>query len=203
MSFTAKAWEIFNRCINDYHQKDNVYAEMNNPYDKENLIEHLLYNKNWIDTVQWHLEDIIRDPEIDPNEAIKIKRWIDKSNQERTDMVEYIDSWFLQKYANVEIQPDAKINTESPAWAIDRFSILALKVYHMREEANREGASDEHRKNCQDKLDVLLEQHKDLSTAIEELIEDIEAGRKYMKVYKQMKMYNDDELNPVLRERKN
>lgn len=203
MSFTAKAWEIFNRCINDYHQKDNVYAEMNNPYDKENLIEHLLYNKNWIDTVQWHLEDIIRDPEIDPNEAIKIKRWIDKSNQERTDMVEYIDSWFLQKYANVEIQPDAKINTESPAWAIDRFSILALKVYHMREEANREDASDEHRKNCQNKLDVLLEQHKDLSTAIEELIEDIEAGRKYMKVYKQMKMYNDDELNPVLRERKN
>src|SRR5690625_2202828 len=113
MSFTAKAWEIFNRCINDCHQKDDVYAEMNNPYDKENLIEHLLYNKNWIDTVQWHLEDIIRDPEIDPNEAIKIKRWIDKSNQERTDMVEYIDSWFLQKYANVEIQPDAKINTES------------------------------------------------------------------------------------------
>lgn len=203
MSFTAKAWEIFNRCINDYHQKDNVYAEMNNPYDKENLIEHLLYNKNWIDTVQWHLEDIIRDPEIDPNEAIKIKRWIDKSNQERTDMVEYIDSWFLQKYADVEIQPDAKINTESPAWAIDRFSILALKVYHMREEANREGASEEHRQNCQNKLDVLLEQHKDLSTAIEELIEDIEAGRKYMKVYKQMKMYNDDELNPVLRERKN
>ena len=203
MSFTAKAWEIFNRCIDDYHEKNDVYAEMNNPYDKENLIEHLLYNKNWIDTVQWHLEDIIRDPEIDPNEAIKIKRWIDKSNQERTDMVEYIDSWFLQKYANVEIQPDAKINTESPAWAIDRFSILALKVYHMREEANREGASDEHRKNCQNKLDVLLEQHKDLSTAIEELIEDIEAGRKYMKVYKQMKMYNDDELNPVLRERKN
>ena len=203
MSFTAKAWEIFNRCIDDYHQKDNVYAEMNNPYDKENLIEHLLYNKNWIDTVQWHLEDIIRDPEIDPNEAIKIKRWIDKSNQERTDMVEYIDSWFLQKYADVEIQPDAKINTESPAWAIDRFSILALKVYHMREEANREGASEEHRQNCQNKLDVLLEQHKDLSTAIEELIEDIEAGRKYMKVYKQMKMYNDDELNPVLRERKN
>lgn len=203
MSFTAKAWEIFNRCINDYHQKDNVYAEMNNPYDKENLIEHLLYNKNWIDTVQWHLEDIIRDPEIDPNKAIKIKRWIDKSNQERTDMVEYIDSWFLQKYADVEIQPNAKINTESPAWAIDRFSILALKVYHMREEANREGASEEHRQNCQNKLDVLLEQHKDLSTAIEELIEDIEAGRKYMKVYKQMKMYNDDELNPVLRERKN
>lgn len=202
MNFTQKAWEIFNRCIDDYHVKNDVYAEMNNPYDKENLIEHLLYNKNWIDTVQWHLEDIIRDPEIDPNEAIKIKRWIDKSNQERTDMVEYIDSWFLQKYADVEIQTDAKINTESPAWAIDRFSILALKVYHMREEANREEASEEHRKNCQTKLDVLLEQHQDLSRAIEELIEDVAAGRKYMKVYKQMKMYNDDELNPVLRERK-
>lgn len=203
MNFTEKAWEIFNRCIDDYHVNNDVYAEINNPYNKENLIEHLLYKKNWIDTVQWHLEDIIRDPEIDPNEAIKIKRWIDRSNQERTDMVEYIDSWFLEKYADVKIASDAKINTESPAWAIDRFSILALKVYHMREEANREEASAEHRANCQTKLDVLLEQHQDLSTAIEELIQDIESGRKYMKVYKQMKMYNDDELNPVLRERKN
>lgn len=203
MNFTEKAWEIFNRCIDDYHVNNDVYAEINNPYNKENLIEHLLYKKNWIDTVQWHLEDIIRDPEIDPNEAIKIKRWIDRSNQERTDMVEYIDSWFLEKYADVKIASDAKINTESPAWAIDRFSILSLKVYHMREEANREEASAEHRANCQTKLDVLLEQYQDLSTAIEELIQDIEAGRKYMKVYKQMKMYNDDELNPVLRERKN
>lgn len=202
MKFTEKAWKIFNESIEDYHVKNDVYASLQNPYAESDLIEHLLYKKNWIDTVQWHLEDIIRDPEIDPVEALKIKRWIDKSNQERTDMVEYIDSWFLQKYANVEIQVDAKINTESPAWAIDRFSILALKVYHMREEVNRTDATPEHIAQCQTKLNILLEQQKDLSTAIEELIQDIEAGRKYMKVYKQMKMYNDDELNPVLRGKK-
>lgn len=202
MKFTEKAWQIFNRAIDDYHVKNDVYSTISNPYDESDLIEHLLYKKNWIDTVQWHLEDIIRDPEIDPVEALKIKRWIDKSNQERTDMVEYVDSWFLQKYSDVKVQPDAKINTESPAWAIDRFSILSLKVYHMKEEANRPEASAEHRANCQKKLDVLNEQHDDLSTAIEELIQDIEAGRKYMKVYKQMKMYNDDELNPVLYKKK-
>lgn len=202
MKFTEKAWEIFNRSIEDYHVKDDVHASIQNPYNPSDLIEHLLYKKNWIDTVQWHLEDIIRDPDIDPNEAIKIKRWIDRSNQERTDMVEYVDGWFLDKYKDVRLQDDARINTESPAWAIDRFSILALKVYHMREEANRSEASEEHRKTCQSKLNVLQEQHKDLSTAIEELIQDIEAGRKYMKVYKQMKMYNDDELNPVLRGKK-
>ncbi|MDD3458342.1 MAG: DUF4254 domain-containing protein [Weeksellaceae bacterium] len=202
MKFTEKAWQIFNRSIDDYHLKNDVYEQINNPYAPTEMIEHLLYKKNWIDTVQWHLEDIIRDPEIDPVEALKIKRWIDKSNQERTDMVEYVDSWFLQKYADVKIQEDAKINTESPAWAIDRLSILSLKVYHMKEEANRREASAEHRANCQKKLEVLLEQQQDLSTAIEELIEDIEHGRKYMKVYKQMKMYNDEELNPVLYKKK-
>lgn len=202
MNFTEKSWEIFNQSIRDYHIANDVNAQINNPYSESDLIEHLLYKKNWIDTVQWHLEDIIRDPEIDPIEAVRIKRWIDKSNQERTDMVEYIDSWFLQKYADVEVQPDAKINTESPAWAIDRFSILSLKVYHMNEEANRTDASPEHIAQCQTKLNVLREQHLDLSTAIEELIADIESGRKYMKVYKQMKMYNDDELNPVLRSKK-
>lgn len=202
MKFTEKAWQIFNRSIDDYHLKNDVNAQINNPYDESDLIAHLLYKKNWIDTVQWHLEDIIRDPEINPEAALKLKRWIDRSNQERTDMVEYVDSWFLQKYADVKILADAKINTESPAWAIDRFSILSLKVYHMREEANRPEASDEHRANCQRKLDVLLEQHQDLSTAIEELIEDIAAGRKYMKVYKQMKMYNDEELNPILYKKK-
>lgn len=203
MSFTEKAWKIFNQSIENYHTKNDVNAQIENPYDKSELIDHLLYSKNWIDTVQWHLEDIIRDPEIDPIEALRIKRWIDKSNQERTDMVEYIDSWFLQQNADVKIQDNATINTESPAWAIDRFSILALKVYHMREEANRSEASEEHKTNCQNKLQVLLEQHQDLSLAIENLIHDIESGRKYMKVYKQMKMYNDDELNPVLRGKKN
>lgn len=202
MKFTEKAWQIFNRSIDDYHVKNDVNAQINNPYNESDLIEHLLYKKNWIDTVQWHLEDIIRDPEIDPTAALKLKRWIDKSNQERTDMVEYVDSWFLQKYADVNISPDAKINTESPAWAIDRFSILSLKVYHMKEEANRTEATAEHRAACQKKLDVLLEQHQDLSTAIEDLIDDISAGRKYMKVYKQMKMYNDDELNPILYKKK-
>src|SRR5690606_27239080 len=166
MKFTEKSWDIFNQSIRDYHITNDVNAEINNPYSESDLIEHLLYKKNWIDTVQWHLEDIIRDPEIDPIEAVRIKRWIDKSNQERTDMVEYIDSWFLQKYADVEVQPDAKINTESPAWAIDRFSILALKVYHMNEEANQTDASAEHLSQVRAKLNVLLEQHKDLSTAI-------------------------------------
>lgn len=202
MNFTEKAWEIFNQSIRDYHVENNVNSSIQNPYSESDLIEHLLYKKNWIDTVQWHLEDIIRDPEIDPVEALKLKRWIDKSNQERTDMVEYIDSWFLQKYAGVNVKSDAKINTESPAWAIDRFSILALKVYHMREEANRKDASAEHILQCQNKLNTLLEQHSDLSTAIEELIQDIESGNKYMKVYKQMKMYNDEDLNPVLYKKK-
>ncbi|MFV0305760.1 MAG: DUF4254 domain-containing protein [Moheibacter sp.] len=202
MNFTQKAWTIFNQCIEDYHKKNDVYAFIQNPYTESELIEHLLYKKNWIDTVQWHLEDIIRDPEIDPIEALKIKRWIDKSNQERTDMVEYIDSWFLQKYADVTIQSNAKINTESPAWAIDRFSILALKVYHMAEEVNRTDASQAHIAQCEIKLNTLTEQHKDLSTAIEELLEDISTGNKYMKVYKQMKMYNDEELNPVLYKKK-
>ena len=197
MKFTEKAWNIFNESIQDYHKKDDVHQAINNPYPADQ-IEHLLYLKNWIDTVQWHLEDIIRDENIDPVEALKLKRWIDKSNQERTDRVENLDGWFLQKYESVQVLPDAKINTESPAWAMDRFSILSLKVYHMQVEVNRPDASPEHKAKCQEKLDVLLDQHKDLSTAIEELLEDYQAGRKYMKVYKQMKMYNDEELNPVL-----
>ena len=198
MTFTEKAWAIFNQSINDYHKFDDVNKQIENPYDESNLLEHLLYKKNWIDTVQWHLEDIIRDPQIDPVEALSLKRWIDKSNQERTDMVEYVDSWFLQQYADVEVKEDAKINTESPAWAVDRFSILSLKVYHMQQEVDRTDATPEHIAACQAKLDVLKQQHIDLSTAIEELLEDFKAGNKYMKVYKQMKMYNDESLNPVL-----
>jgi hypothetical protein len=148
--------------------------------------------------VQWHYEDIIRIPDIDPIEALALKRKIDASNQDRTDMVEYIDSYFLDKYKDVTISEDARINTESPAWAIDRLSILALKIYHMQEEANRQEASEEHRKSCHTKLNVLLEQREDLTTAIEELLQDISQGTKYMTVYKQMKMYNDDDLNPML-----
>jgi len=196
--FSDFAITIFEESIKEYHVKDDVYQPFENPYPKDD-IAHLLYRKNWIDTVQWHYEDIIRDPNIEPNAALALKRKIDASNQDRTDLVEYIDSYFWKKYQSVEINENATINTESPAWAIDRLSILALKIYHMREETQRKNASSGHQKKCQDKLTVLLEQRKDLSLAIDQLLKDIEAGRKYMKVYKQMKMYNDDELNPILR----
>jgi hypothetical protein len=177
--------------------QDDIYATINNPYPVAD-VAHLLYHKNWIDTVQWHLEDVIRNPQIDPAEALVIKRWIDKSNQERTDMVEYIDSYFLQQYQSVSVLPEATINTESPAWAIDRLSILALKIFHMQQETTRTDATASHVQACEQKLAILLEQRKDLSTAIDTLLEDIAAGRKFMKVYKQMKMYNDPALNPVL-----
>ena len=199
--FSKLAYAVFERSVQDYHQFDNVDQPINNPYPKEQF-EHLLYHKNWIDTVQWHFEDIIRDPQIDPVAALTLKRRIDASNQERTDMVEYIDSYFLQKYHQVKVKPTAKINSESPAWAFDRLSILALKIYHMHEEVTRPEASQDHKDKCQAKLNVLLEQRSDLSTAIDDLIQDIENGDKFMKVYKQMKMYNDDELNPVLYQNK-
>jgi hypothetical protein len=196
-TFTQKAMPIFEQVIRDYHLKDDVDQPINNPYEM-GTIEHSLYVKAWIDTVQWHLEDLIRDPQIDPVEALQLKRRIDKSNQNRTDLVEMIDSYFLTIYQDVKQLPDATINTESPAWAVDRLSILALKLYHMEEQVNRKDASAEHVEVCRKKLAVLLEQQKDLSTAIDQLLADIEAGRKYMKVYKQMKMYNDPSTNPVL-----
>ena len=199
--FSDFAIKVFEKSIQKYHEKDDVYQEFHNPYPK-NDIAHLLYRKNWIDTVQWHYEDIIRDPQIDPLAALDLKRKIDASNQDRTDLVEFIDSYFLDKYRSVEIKQNATINTESPAWAIDRLSILALKIYHMQEEVNRKDATREHVEKCQNKLDVLLEQRKDLSTAIDQLLTDIEEGNKYMKVYRQMKMYNDEELNPILRGQK-
>jgi len=188
---------IFDAVIEKYHILDNVDQAFTNPHPADQLA-HLLYRKCWIDTVQWHYEDIIRLPDIEPVAALTLKRKIDASNQDRTDMVEYIDSYFLQKFKDISLKDNASINTESPAWAIDRLSILALKIYHMNEEATRSSASDEHRAACQAKLDVLLEQRKDLSGAIDALLEDIREGKKYMKVYKQMKMYNDDELNPML-----
>lgn len=194
---TEQANVIFCRAIDDYHRHDNVDTPIENPY-AEGSLEFLLYHKNWIDTVQWHLEDIIRDPHIDPVDALNLKRRIDRSNQVRCDMVEYIDSYLFDKYKDIVPAADARINTETPAWAIDRLSILALKIYHMRAEVERDDVDDEHRAACQAKLDVLIQQQADLSIAIEELIEDIEAGRKYMKVYRQMKMYNDPSLNPIL-----
>lgn len=198
MEFSAFANKIFQESIDRYHVKNDVYQTFVNPYANDDITK-LLYRKNWIDTVQWHYEDIIRDPDINPKAALDLKRKIDASNQDRTDLVEYIDSHFLNTYRSVEIKEDATVNTESPAWAIDRLSILALKIYHMEEEAERPDAAAEHLKKCRDKLNVLLEQRKDLSMAIDQLLTDIEAGRKYMKVYKQMKMYNDEDMNPILR----
>ncbi len=201
--FSEKANTIFQEVIKKYKEMDSVDQGFHNPYNRNTeLIEHLLYRKCWIDTVQWAYEDIIRDPNIKPEAALKLKRKIDASNQDRTDTVEYIDSYFLKKYSDVTVKDDATINTESPAWAVDRLSILALKIYHMHLEATRQDATEEHRIACDAKLQVLLEQRKDLSSALDQLLEDISNGDKHMKVYKQMKMYNDDELNPVLRNSK-
>ena len=197
MSFTELCNNIFGQAIRDYHMTDNVDTPINNPYSRGE-IENSLYVKCWIDTVQWHLEDIIRDPHIDPNNALGLKRRIDRSNQDRTDLVEEIDTYFRTLYAEVVPQPDARLNTESPAWAIDRLSILALKIWHMKEQAERAEATPEHREKCAAKLGVLLEQQKDLSLAIDQLLDDIAQGRKYMKVYRQMKMYNDPTTNPIL-----
>jgi cell division protein FtsB len=197
MTFTEKANPIFLQAIRDYHLKDDVDTAINNPYERDS-IEYNLYLKCWIDTVQWHLEDIIRDPHIDPVDALALKRRIDRSNQDRTDLVEEIDSYFRKTYADVKPQEDARLNTESPAWAIDRLSILALKIWHMKEQTERQDADATHLQKCQAKLEVLQEQQVDLSTAIDQLLEDIEAGRIYMKVYRQMKMYNDPTTNPVL-----
>jgi hypothetical protein len=196
-SIAQKAVKIFKEAVVQYHVKDDIDQPFYNPHE-EGTLSFLLYRKNWIDTLQWHYEDLIRDPNIDPVSGMALKRKIDASNQDRTDMVEYIDSYFLTSYQDVEVSPQATINSESPAWALDRLSILALKIYHMAEEANRSSASQAHRTQCQQKLAVLLTQQEDLCTAIDQLIEDIAKGNKYMKVYKQMKMYNDDSLNPVL-----
>ena len=197
MSFAQNCNEIFDQIVKLYHVTDDVDAVFNNPFD-ETTIEGKLARKNWIDAVQWHFEDIIRDEEIDPVEALALKRRIDRSNQDRTDLVEEIDAYFRHLYADVAVLPDATINTESPAWAIDRLSILALKIWHMREQTERTDTDAAHIENCRAKLGVLLEQRVDLTTSIDQLLEDIAAGRKYMKVYRQMKMYNDPETNPVL-----
>ena len=197
IKISKKAIKIFEKSVNDYHVYDDITRNPNNPFENKSF-EHLLYEKNWIDTVQWHYEDIIRDPDIDPSEGMKLKRLIDSSNQNRTEMVEYIDSYFLNLYSSVTTRENAKVNTESPAWAIDRLSILILKIYHMEEESNRKDVSEDHRNNCQKKLNVLIEQREDLSESIDQLLIDMSTGIKKMRVYKQMKMYNDESLNPVL-----
>lgn len=197
MEFAEKCNHIFWNTIQIYHRTDDIDVDPINPYE-EGTIENSLFRKNWIDTVQWHLEDIIRDPNIDPVAALKLKRRIDASNQDRTDLVEEIDSYFRNYYKDVKVLPDATINTESPAWAIDRLSILALKIYHMDKEVQRLDAAPEHIEKCRAKLRVLLEQREDLTIAITQLLHEIADGKKYMKVYRQMKMYNDPDSNPVL-----
>ena len=196
-AISSLAIKVFEKAVDDYHVYDDINRSATNPYDKKDF-EHLLYEKNWIDTVQWHYEDIIRDPDIESNEGMKLKRLIDSSNQNRTEMVEYIDSYFLNLYKQTTPKKDAKVNTESPAWALDRLSILILKIYHMREESLRTDVSDQHKDSCSEKLNILLEQRKDLSDSIDQLLEDLAKGEKKMRVYKQMKMYNDETLNPVL-----
>jgi len=198
MSISKTCNSIFQQVIDDYHLQNFVDANKNNPYNNSSFFEKIIYDKCWIDTIQWHLEDIIRVPHIRPDEALKIKRRIDSSNQDRTDMVEELDDYFFEKYTNSNPSKLAILNTETPAWAIDRLSILALKIYHMSEEANRKSASDEHRKKCSEKLEGLLIQRKNLSKAIDQLLENISKGNVIISTYKQMKMYNDDSLNPEL-----
>lgn len=201
LSFANKAWNIFQQAVEQYHVHDDINKIPQNPF-QEGGLEHLLFSKNWIDTVQWHLEDIIRDENIHPDEALIIKRKIDASNQKRTDLVEYIDAWFLRQYQDVALKENFRLNTETPAWAIDRLSILVLKVYHMNIEAHRQDASDEHRVACEEKLRILLLQKRDLIQSIDELLSAIEKGEVKMTVYKQMKMYNDESLNPILYQNK-
>ncbi len=201
MNFTANhCYQIFTEAIRDYHKLDDINQPLKNPYDEKNqTIDYLLYLKNWIDTVQWHYEDIVRAPDIDPVDALDLKRKIDASNQRRNDTVEKIDDWMLQfLFQNAQPKENARLNSESPAWVVDRLSIIALKIYHMEIEANRTEATPEHRQNCRTKLNILNEQKNDLSQCLDELIEEIQSGRGYMKVYRQMKMYNDPSLNPVL-----
>ena len=197
MNLVEVSNQIFRTAVVDYHITNDVDAPMRNPYAL-GTIEHDLYLKNWIDTVQWHLEDIIRDPHIDPAEALLLKRRIDKSNQDRTDLVERIDSYFWEQYHTVLPKTNAKINTESPAWAIDRLSILHVKIYHMQEQVNRTDVCQEQHDKCAAKLAVLQEQLQDMTTSITQLLEDYASGERIMKVYRQMKMYNDPMLNPVL-----
>lgn len=197
MNFVEKSNEIFASAVRDYHKTDHVDAPICNPYE-QGTIEHDLYHKCWIDAVQWHLEDIIRDPEIDPNDGMALKHRIDRSNQDRTDRVELIDTYFWNLFHDIKPEAGAKINTESPAWAIDRLSILHLKLWHIAEQVDRTDVSPEQHEKCLQKQAVLKEQLSDMTTSISELLEDYAAGRRIMKVYRQMKLYNDPSTNPVL-----
>ena len=194
-------FDIFARQVAEYHKIDSVKAPTANPY-AEGSFEHLLWEKSYVDTVQWHLEDLIRPEDVDPVEALRLKRWIDRSNQRRTDIVERIDDHYMQEYSQVEVRPDAKINTETPAWALDRLSILALKIYHFGIEVARTDVDEVQHERCLAKYNILLEQKADLTQAIDDLLQELAEGKKRMKLYRQMKMYNDPQLNPMLYKKK-
>jgi len=197
MLSAAECYIIFQKSIEDFHLTDDVNTALKNPFPGGSF-EYLLYEKNWIDTVQWHLEDIIRNPDIDPAAGIRLKRRIDKSNQDRTDTVEKLDDYFLEAFRGVKYTVAARINSETPAWLLDRMSILMLKIYHMKEQTERKDVSTQHIGKCKDKLAILLEQKEDMQRAFDELIQDIGSGIRKFKVYRQMKMYNDATLNPML-----
>lgn len=193
----SEIFNLFERQIAEYHKIDSVDEPSHNPFSV-GTFEHLLWEKSHIDTVQWHLEDLIRPDDVDPVEALRLKRWIDRSNQNRTDMVERIDDYYMAQFQAVPHRPDATINTETPAWAIDRLSILALKLYHFGIEVARTDVGPEHHQKCLAKYNTLLQQKSDLIQAIDTLLSELSEGRKVMKLYRQMKMYNDPALNPML-----
>ncbi|PJZ69446.1 hypothetical protein CH373_15210 [Leptospira perolatii] len=191
---SASVVSVFQKSVQDWHRKE---ALSENPFSKSSL-EGLFYQKNQIDTIQWHVEDEIRRPDLPDSELVKLKRKIDSLNQERTDLVEQIDDMISSKYKDVPKKNSARMNSETPAWLIDRMSILELKIYHMEEQTHRKDVSETHLKNCKAKLEILLEQRKDLSVCLDELLDDLSKGDKFYKVYRQMKMYNDKNLNPSL-----
>ncbi|NCN08463.1 MAG: DUF4254 domain-containing protein [Leptospira sp.] len=189
---------VFQKSVIDWHKEEKP---SNNPYDPQS-IDHTLYQKNQVDTIQWHIEDEIRRPDIPLEEVVALKRKIDALNQDRTDTVEKLDDFVGELVKNVTVQPGARLNSESPAWLMDRMSILELKIFHMKEQVERKDASPEHLQNCQNKLNILTEQREDLILCLDELIEDYAKGIRRFKVYRQMKMYNDKNLNPSLYKQK-
>jgi len=201
MTSAADCYRTFERSVADYHRTNDVDAPLHNPFT-DGSFEALCYLKNWIDTVQWHLEDIVRDPDIDPVKGLELKRRIDKSNQHRTDVVEQMDDRFVQHFSGVTPAPGARLNSETPAWLLDRMSILVLKIWHMREQTERTDAPADHLARCQSRLAILLEQQEDMARCFDELMEEVAAGTRRIKVYRQMKMYNDSSMNPVLYQKK-
>ena len=194
---SADCFRIFEQSVADYHRINDVDQPVHNPY-KEESFEALCYLKNWIDTVQWHLEDIVRDPQIDPVKGLELKRRIDRSNQHRTDVVEQMDDRIISYFMAITPKPEARLNSETPAWLLDRMSILVLKIWHMREQTLRTDVDAQHIEKCKQKLATLEEQKSDMAGCFDELLEEVGKGTRRIKVYRQMKMYNDTSLNPVL-----